>query len=73
MTARPGAYPHTTAVLGIASLVGTFVAMHLKEPLSAAAAIAALPGAAAAARSAGARLLPKRSLDASASDGALHG
>ena len=31
MTARPGAYPHTTAVLGIASLVGTFVAMYFKS------------------------------------------
>lgn len=30
MTARPGAYPATTKVLGIASLVGTFVAMHYK-------------------------------------------
>ncbi len=30
MTARPGAYPHTTTVLGIASLVGTFVAMYFK-------------------------------------------
>ena len=30
MTARPGAYPHTTQVLGIASLVGTFVAMYFK-------------------------------------------
>lgn len=30
MTARPGAYPATTKVLGIASLVGTFVAMYFK-------------------------------------------
>ncbi len=30
MTARPGAYPHTTKVLGIASLVGTFVVMYYK-------------------------------------------
>jgi membrane-associated phospholipid phosphatase len=30
MTARPGAYPYTTKVLGIASLVGTFVAMYYK-------------------------------------------
>jgi membrane-associated phospholipid phosphatase len=31
MTARPGAYPYTTKVLGIASLVGTFVAMYFKN------------------------------------------
>jgi membrane-associated phospholipid phosphatase len=30
MTARPGAYPYTTKVLAIASLVGTFVAMYFK-------------------------------------------
>jgi len=30
MTARPGAYPQTTKVLAIASLVGTFVAMYFK-------------------------------------------
>lgn len=30
MTARPGAYPYTTKVLAIASLVGTFVAMYYK-------------------------------------------
>ena len=30
MTARPGAYPNTTKVLAIASLVGTFVAMYFK-------------------------------------------
>jgi hypothetical protein len=30
MTARPTAYPKTTRVLGIASLVGTFVAMYFK-------------------------------------------
>jgi membrane-associated phospholipid phosphatase len=30
MTARPGAYPATTKVLGIANLVGTFVAMYFK-------------------------------------------
>lgn len=31
MTARPGAYPATTRVLTIASLVGTFVAMYYKN------------------------------------------
>jgi membrane-associated phospholipid phosphatase len=31
MTARPGAYPYTTKVLTIASLVGTFVAMYFKN------------------------------------------
>ena len=31
MTARPGAYPATTKVLSIASLVGTFVAMYFKN------------------------------------------
>jgi len=31
MTARPGAYPQTTRVLSIASLVGTFVAMYFKN------------------------------------------
>jgi membrane-associated phospholipid phosphatase len=30
MTARPGAYPATTRVLTIASMIGTFVAMHFK-------------------------------------------
>ena len=30
MTARPGAYPATTKLLGIASLIGTFVAMYYK-------------------------------------------
>jgi hypothetical protein len=30
MTARPGAYPYTTKVLSVASLVGTFVAMYFK-------------------------------------------
>lgn len=30
MTARPGAYPQTTTVLAVASLVGTFVAMYFK-------------------------------------------
>jgi membrane-associated phospholipid phosphatase len=34
MTARPGAYPATTKVLSIASLVGTFVAMYFKERYS---------------------------------------
>ena len=31
MTAQPGAYPATTKVLSIASLVGTFVAMYFKN------------------------------------------
>jgi membrane-associated phospholipid phosphatase len=31
MTARPGAYPGTTRVLGVASLVGTFIAMYFKN------------------------------------------
>jgi PAP2 superfamily len=31
MTARPGAYPATTKVLSIASLVGTFIAMYFKN------------------------------------------
>ena len=31
MTARPGAYPYTTKVLSIASLVGTFVAIYFKN------------------------------------------
>jgi hypothetical protein len=31
MTARPGAYPATTRVLSVASLVGTFVAMYFKN------------------------------------------
>jgi membrane-associated phospholipid phosphatase len=34
MTARPGAYPATTKVLTIASLVGTFVAMYFKNMYS---------------------------------------
>ena len=31
MTARPGAYPQTTKVLAIVSLIGTFVAMEYKR------------------------------------------
>lgn len=31
MTARPGAYPYTTKVLSVASLIGTFVAMYFKN------------------------------------------
>lgn len=31
MTAQPGSYPATTKVLGIANLVGTFVAMYFKN------------------------------------------
>ena len=34
MTAQPGAYPATTKVLSIASLVGTFVAMYFKNSYS---------------------------------------
>lgn len=34
MTAQPGAYPATTKVLSIASLVGTFVAMYFKNVYS---------------------------------------
>ena len=30
MTAQPGSYPATTKILGIASLIGTFVAMYFK-------------------------------------------